>query len=130
MTDVIRNGINYGNLVINELDGVQFATDAFYAEMLDLLSIDTDVIPEFNLQLHISTILTTTGRESLHYVFNNADVRKVAVALSRHSGLTVRVYSHARILAVYKNGELEGDIRPLASFYSNLTQEQIAASTF
>ena len=130
MTNVIRNGINYGNLVINELDGIRFATDAFYAEMLDLLSYDADVIPEFNLQLHICVILSSSGRQSSHYVFNNTDVRKLAAALSRHSGLTVRVESHARILAVYKNGELDGEIRSLDSFYSNLTQEQIVSSTF
>ena len=130
MRNIIRGGINYGELVINELEGVKFATEAFYTAMLGLPVVEFVEIPEFNTHLHISTLSQPGHRETLHYVFDNADVRHICETLSKKTGLLVRVYSHARILASYRDGELLGDIRTLDSFYSNLTPEEIAATTF
>ncbi len=130
MKNIIRGGINYGELVVNELEGARFATESFYAAMLGLPVVDFEEIPEFNIHLHISTLSQPGHRETLHYVFDNADVRRICEALSKKTGLLVRVYSHARILASYRAGELLGDIRTLDSFYSGLSQEEIVASTF
>jgi hypothetical protein len=131
MDNVIRNGINFGGLVIAELDGVRFAIDVCYADSLALTYTAPDgEFPAFNTELHISIVFPKTGQSIYNYAFDNADVRKIAIALSLFTGNDIRVVSAARFLATYNEGKLIGEIRPLASFYSGLTEDQIAASTF
>lgn len=124
MKDFIHNGINYGALVLNKLDGVIFATDAMYSSMLNLPVIEVGEVTKFNNKLHLSTTFETSQREVMHYIFNNNDVRKLAVALSMHTGLMVRVVACARILATYRNGQLMGEVRTLDSFYTSITPEE------
>ena len=131
MDNVIRDGINYGQLVIIELDGVRFATDLFYSKRLGLQVVAVDgEIPQFNTELTVDVVFPNSGQKADHYVFDNADVRKVAIVLSLHTGNDVQVASSARILATYRGGQLVGEIRSLDSFYSGLTQAEIDASTF
>jgi hypothetical protein len=129
MTDIIRNDVNYGNLVVVELAGKQFLIQDRYAEMLKLPIVEAEEIPEFNPELTIRVLFPNGVTQAWAYVQANPDVRVIAIALSKHTGFDVRVCGYARILAIYVDGKLTSENK-ITEFYSNLTPQDIGKVSF
>lgn len=126
--NIIRGDINYGLLVVAEIAGIRFVTEAHRAEKLRLTTLDDEDVPEFNTALCVETQFPNGLNTARHHVLDNRDVRWLGEALSKHTQMEVRVIAGARILARYKDGKLVGDIRQLDDFYSDLTADEINAS--
>lgn len=128
---LIRNDINYGEVDVAELAGIRFVVADWRLPMLNLQAVEVSEIPEFSRHLELSVQLANGCNEVICHVLDHRDVRKLAAALSLHTGLTVFVRSLIpAILAVYKAGQLDGEIRRLDHFYTDLTAEQLEGTTF
>lgn len=83
--DINGNGaINYGELSLCELDGIQFVTDFYSAENLGAKIIECDDIPPF---IHDATIRfnKTHYNEKIAYALKREDIRALGETISRIS---------------------------------------------
>lgn len=122
--DIDGNGaINYGELSLCELDGIQFVTSHHSAEDLGVKIIECDDIPPF---VHDAKIHFNKSRyfEDFAYTLKIEDMRALGEAISRIISDGATAQAHARIYAVWKNGKLTQEPRLMSSFYSNITIEE------
>lgn len=121
---VIKNGINYGNLVQVTLDGVVIVGSHDYFRFYIFKNSDFVFEPYEDHYCEL-TIELETPMQPHFYARRHEDVVKVAKKLSESH--PTRIQAMARILAFYEKGELKGDVRSLEDFYTGLTPEQIAS---
>ena len=132
--DVIQVGeegfeLNYGPLVVVEIEGTMVAMEDWRATQLGLSYKTPESFPEFYKALHLD--VSEGNAQIAVYVFNKEDLKAVGPALSKiRPTARVSVYCCARLLMVWQNGEVVSEQKPLSHFYDGLTPEQITASTF
>lgn len=128
MENFIYDGVNYMDMV-----KATFGEHVFYVSKWD---VDTkglgDVIQlteerpvEFNTELHIEIKATAYTPVSV-YVTDSLQALEIAKGLSSELGKEVGIYSHARYLAWFNDGEQVGELRTLDDFYTNITDEERA----
>lgn len=128
---LIRHDINYGEVDVTELAGIRFVVASWRLPMLNLQPVQVSEIPQFSRELELHVQLGNGGNVVICHILDRRDVRPLAAALSLHTGLTVYVQAlQPAILAVYKDGQLQGEIRRLDHFYTGLTAEQLEGTTF
>lgn len=114
---------NYGHMSLYELDGIQFVSRPDDVEYLcGAKVVPCAKIPEFNAELTLRIVVNVHYKEVWIYILKKEDIRALAAKLSVERRLTVN--AHARILAIWKCGQLETGPYPLSHFYANITPEQ------
>lgn len=133
---IIRKGadgfeLNFGPLVVVELDGIKFAMEDWRAKQLALVYSEEE-IPEFLTELKLT--MQYPRAQISAFVFSKADIKPLGAALSMVDTLgypdTVDAGMCARILMMWARGEVVRAQVTLDHFYSNLTEEEIEASRF
>lgn len=131
MNNIIRDGVNYGELQVCELDGIEFIVRKVHLDFFkDVQCVDKE-IPQFNtvIRLVVTGSMTDFGDYEV-YLINKQDIRQLAAALSKKYAARVRAAAHARFLAMWLCGVLVNGPRPLSEFYCDLTQQEIEETTF
>lgn len=136
--NVIRKGadgfeLNFGPLVVAELDGVQFAIEDWRAKQLGLKIIEVEEIPEFFDDLKL--VMQYAVAQVNVFPFNKADIKPLGKVLSTLTGLgdvpnRVDVSHRARILMMWEKGVVLNGPVAIDFFYSGLTEEEIERSRF
>jgi hypothetical protein len=131
---VIRKGqdgfeINFGQLVIAELDGTIFAIDEMYAKIHGISFTVVEEIPEF---VFTPTLwIQRSSSQAIVHVFDKKDLGPLGVALSGIDKVDRVDANHkARILQIWKNGEAFSERKTIDEFYLDMTPEEIEASRF
>lgn len=121
--------LNYGPLVVVEIEGTMVAMQDWRATQLGLSYKTPMFFPEFYKALRLDV---SEGNAQIEvYVFKKEDLKAVGLALSKiRPTVRVSVLCCARLLMVWQNGEVVSEQKPLSHFYDGLTPEQITASTF
>lgn len=135
---LIRKGadgfeLNFGTLVVAELNGVQFAIEDWRAKQLGLKFAEEGEIPEFFDDLKL--VMQYAVAQIYVYPFNKADIKPLGKALSELDGLgglpeRVDVQHSARILMMWKQGAVFSEQKTIDEFYSDMTEEEIERSRF
>lgn len=124
MYQFIYKGINYGDLVKGTLKGHTFYISKWDVEnklKTDVIVLTEEHPVEINTELHVQI---DVGRgEVLVHVVDSLDALAIAKVLSEELNKSVKVYSNAAYLAVFVSGELQGPIKTLDDFYTNITDE-------
>jgi len=124
MNAIIKNDINYGNLVQVTMDGVVIVGSHDYFRFYIFKNSDFVFEPYEDHYCEL-TIELETPMQPHFYARCHEDVVKVAKKLSKSH--PARIQAMARILARYEKGELVGDVRSLEDFYTGLTPAEIAS---
>lgn len=124
--DFIYNGVNYGDLVKGTLKGQTFYISKWSVENKlktdNVITVTEEQPVELNTELHVQI---DVGRgEVLVHLVDSLDALVTAKVLSKELNKVVKVYSNAAHLAVFENGELQGPIKTLDDFYTNITDEK------
>lgn len=130
MTHVIRNDINYGDLVLVSIEDTSALTYRFYAEVMQLPLTDPDPVPDFITEVKVDVEIGTSGRKYTFYALSNDDIAPLAAKLSALALQDATVYASARILARYRAGSLVGAKKTLRDFYDNITDAELEATRF
>lgn len=138
VVDVIRKGVdgfdvNYGPLVVAELNGIKFAMQDWRAKQLGFKLVEVEEIPEFLTELKL--VMQYAVAQIDAYVFDKADIKPLGEALSLvdtlggHPSRVDAVYM-ARILMMWERGVVASEQRGIDHFYSNLTEAEIEGGQF
>lgn len=134
---LIRKGadgfeLNFGPLVVAELNGIRFAIQDWRAKQLGLTFVEEE-IPEFfdDLKLEMQYAVAQISA----FPFSKADIKPLGKALSELDALggtpeRVDVHHKARILMMWKQGEVISEQKAIDHFYSGMTEEEIEHSRF
>lgn len=133
---LIRNGLNYGDVVLCELNGVLFVAKEYDAMKFDFKVIHESSmlphgeVPEFAHELAIH--LTYEGRLNDYtvYAVNKSSIRALCSYLSEKLECRAAVTSYARVLGAWENGKVALQPRKLSHYYSDVPQEQDEACSF
>lgn len=113
MISLIRNNINYGELVVVSVEGIELYVDIF--NVTNKTKMDFEERPydlmDFYSEFHLETDV------GIFYIPLGTDAKKALLALSKHVEGDVKIYCSARWLMVANKGVLKGNVKPLRSFY-------------
>lgn len=127
---VIRDGINYGNLAVVMVEGIEFVVGVHHLQYLPMECVEVPAeegrFQEFRKELLIEFEVSDFLRGRC-YAFRKEDVTPLCERLSKTT--TVLVLAECRVLALYKGGQLVSR-NQLTDFYVNLTQKQIDETSF
>ena len=127
---VIRDGINYGQMAVVMVEGIEFVVGVHHLQYLPLGCVEVPAeeerFQEFRKELLIEFEVSDYLRGRC-YVFRKEDVTPLCERLSKTT--TVLVLAECRVLALYKGGKLVSR-NQLTDFYYNLTQKQIDETSF
>jgi len=124
MVRIIKNGINYGNLVQVTLDDVTVVGEHDYFSFYLFNKQPFDHVPYEDHYCQL-TIQLETHMQPYFYARRQEDVLNVAKKLSE--GHPVRICAMSRILARFDEGEQIGPLGSVEDFYIELSQEEIEA---
>ena len=124
MTQIIKDGINYGHLVQVNLDGVTIVGERDYFSFYLFNKQPFDHVPYEDHYCQL-VIQLETHMQPYFYARRQEDVLKVAKKLSE--GHSVQICAMSRILARFDEGEQIGPLRSVEDFYVELSQEEIEA---
>lgn len=129
MKQVIRNEINYGDLVIVTIDGTSALVERFRAEVMQLPFTAPETVPDFITEVVVHQEVGECA-EYPFYALSNDDIAPLAAKLSALALQDATVYASARILARYRAGSLVGAKKTLRDFYDNITDAELEATRF
>jgi len=120
--------VDFGPLVIAELDGVRFAIEDWRAKMLQFAYVEGD-IPDFYDDLKL---VINFGQAQVYvYVFNKEDLRTLGMAFSKlHRVVRVDVVHKSRNLMMWVEGVVVSQSVTIDKFYAGCTPEEIEHSRF
>ena len=122
--DINGNGaINYGELSLCELGGIQFVTDPYSAKDLGARIVECDDIPPFIRDATIRFNKSPYSKK-IAYVLKREDIRTLGETISRIIPSGASAEACVRVYAVWKDGKLTKEPRLMSSFYSNFTPEE------
>ncbi len=130
MKQVIRNHINYGDLVKVDVEGIPALVNRHNAEAMRWPFDGDSEIGDFITLLKVELDVGQNGRTCTFYVMSNDDVAPLAAKLSETCLRDAKVESSARILARYRAGSLVGAKKTLRDFYSNISDEEMELTRF
>ena len=125
----IINGVDYGNLVAIEIDGVLGYVDEFYLSRIP----EVNHVGGYDESKPAYVSLTIGLRETLFtasaiyfWATKRVDALKLAKALAKYNEHVV-IEASARVLVKFV-GNVESEHRTLDDFYINVTEEERAAT--
>jgi hypothetical protein len=133
---LIRNdesglGVNYGTLVLAEIDGRQFLVEDWKLDQVKIpyTRLPPEDIPEF-LFSHKLDVKYTDRADFIAHVMKKEDMRPLGLALSAQLNCWVGGNARGRWLMTWDKGVVASDYRPIDQFYLGMTQQDIDASAF
>ena len=130
---LIRNDLNYGQIIKANIAGIDFFMEEWQLPKLSCvqLSKEQGEIPEFHA-VRVELQLKRVPNTILVFLAKDGDLREVARLLSKYCDNVeyAAAYSSARYLAIWKDGNLTGDVKKLSDFYTNISPEEDLANTF
>lgn len=119
----IINGVDFGDLVLVSVGGVEAYIDDFYRSQMPTV----ELVPTLGKPLPVYTKLRCTvivgPKEFWLYPTKREDAIKLARSLARDYP-SVKVEASARALVSFKNG-VEGKHYTLADYYDGITVEEL-----
>lgn len=130
MRRIVRNHINYGELVKVTIEGIPALVNRHNAEAMRWDFDGDSEIGDFITLLKVELDVGQHGRTCSFYLMSNDDIAPFAAKLSAIALRDVKVESCARILARYRAGSLVGAKKTLRDFYSNISDEEMELTRF
>ena len=121
--------LNFGEIVVAESSGIQFAVEKRWAEYLGFKIVSEEEIPQFYDDLKL--VLQMNSSQPYIYPFRKEDIRELGRLMS-HVGSVARVDADhkARILMMWQDGKVLHEHKTIDHFYDGMTEAEIEHSRF
>lgn len=124
-------GVNYGTLVLAELNGIQFLVEDWKLDQVKIpyTRLPLEEIPVF-LLTHKLDVKYTDRADFIAHVMKKEDIRPLAKALSAQLNCWVGASVGARWLMTWSKGTVVNDYQPIDQFYLGMTNKEVADAAF
>lgn len=120
--------VNFGPLVVAELDGIKFVLEDWRAQQLGVGYEEGVEIPPFLDDLKI--VVNWRNTQIFVYPLKKEDIRVLGRALSTLGSFRIDAEYYSRILMMWEDGCVTSEHKTIDHFYSGMTEEQIERSRF
>lgn len=124
--------LNFGTIVVGELDGIKFAIEDWRAEPMGIKYEESEEIPAFFDDLKLVVHWGASAQVYI-YPFNKEDIKPLGLALSKLCNdpvCRVDVSHKARILMMWEDGKVLHEQKTIDHFYDGMSKEEIEYSRF